>query len=113
MGGLAAALTHLAGLAQQPVEGRLRAQVDAFIEQDRPHLSRCEIGEPVAVQRIEDRLLLGVAQRPRLSPLPVRDGLWPCRWRALPVAPVVAGLRDTNRLAGGPHAQLRCQLHDG
>ena len=43
----------------------------------------------------------------------MRDGLWPCRCRALPVAPVVTGLRHPDRLAGAPYAQLRCQLNDG
>jgi hypothetical protein len=58
MGGLPAALTHLTGLAQQPIKRRLRAQVNAFIEQGGPHLSRCDVDEPIAVQHIEDRLLL-------------------------------------------------------
>jgi len=44
--------------------------------------------------------------------LPMRDGLWPYRCRALPVAPVIAGLRHPDRLAGAPYAQLRCQLND-
>lgn len=71
MGGLAAR-THLAGSAQQPLKRRLRAQPGAFIEQDRPHLSRGQVGEPVAVRNVEYGLLLGGAQRPRLAPLAVR-----------------------------------------
>ena len=95
MGGLAAALTHLAGAAQQPVERRFRAQVDAFIEQGGPHLGWGEVGEPVAVQHLEDRLLLGSAQRPRLMTLPMRDARW-----ALAVAvPGFAGGAGSSRPA--------------
>ncbi|ORA84077.1 hypothetical protein BST27_30845 [Mycobacterium intermedium] len=73
MGGLAAAFSALSGPAQQPVERGDRTEVDAFIKQRRPHLSRGEVDEPVAMQRVENSLLLGVAQRPRLDSVSLRD----------------------------------------
>jgi hypothetical protein len=48
------------------IEGPLGAEVDAFIEQRGPHLGRGHVDEPVAVQHVEDRLLLLGAQGTRL-----------------------------------------------
>jgi hypothetical protein len=75
------------------IEGPLGAEVDAFIEQRGPHLGRGHVDEPVAVQHVEDRLLLLGAQGTRLPPLAVRDRRWPLGWRADAVPPLVAGLR--------------------
>ena len=44
--GLPAALAGLPGPAQQPVEGGLRAQVGALVQQDRPDLGRGQVSEP-------------------------------------------------------------------
>jgi hypothetical protein len=55
------------------IEGPLGAEVDAFIEQRGLHLGLGHVDEPVAVQHVEDRLLLLGAQGTRLPPLPVRD----------------------------------------
>jgi hypothetical protein len=48
------------------IEGPLGAEVDAFIEQRGPHLGWGHVDEPVAVQHVEDRLLLLGAQGTRL-----------------------------------------------
>jgi hypothetical protein len=48
------------------IEGPLGAEVDAFIEQRGPHLGLGHVDEPVAVQHVEDRLLLLGAQGTRL-----------------------------------------------
>jgi hypothetical protein len=55
------------------IEGPLGVEVDAFIEQRGLHLGRGHVDEPVAVQHVEDRLLLLGAQGTRLPPLAVRD----------------------------------------
>ena len=47
------------------IAGPLGAEVDAFIEQRGPHLGRGHVDEPVAVQHVEDRLLLLGAQGTR------------------------------------------------
>src|SRR6202171_4071368 len=113
MGGLGAALTHLARLAQQPIEGRLRAEGDTFVEQRGPHLGRGHVDEPVAVQHVEDRLLLLGAQGTRLRPFAVRDRRRPLRCRADAVPPVVAGLRRAYGDARIPHADAPGEFGDG
>ena len=52
--------------AQQPVARGLRAQVDALVQQGRPHLGRCQSNKPVAVQHVQDDLAFPGAQRARL-----------------------------------------------
>src|ERR1700730_18911737 len=74
------------------IEGPLGAEVDAFIGQRGPHLGRGHVDEPVAVQHVEDRLLLLGAQGTRLPPLAVRGRRRPLGWRADAVSPAVAGL---------------------
>src|SRR5664280_1779796 len=69
VGGLDPAFPALPGPAQQPVERRARPEVDALVEQNRPDLGGDQVAEPVAVQRVEDRLALDRAQRPRLGPV--------------------------------------------
>lgn len=64
------------------IEGPLGAEVDALIEQRGPHLGRGHVDEPVAVQHVEDRLLLLGAQGTRLPPLAVRGRRRPLGWRA-------------------------------
>ena len=54
VGGLGAALPGLAALAQQPVHGGLRAQVDAAVQQDRVHLAGGLVGELRRVQHREN-----------------------------------------------------------
>jgi hypothetical protein len=60
---LRAAFPGQAGGAQQPVHRRLRAQVDALIEQRRPDLRHGPVAKPWAAQHGQDLLLLGSAQR--------------------------------------------------
>ena len=60
------------GLAQQPVHRGHRAQVGAFVQQRGPDLGRRQVGEPLAVQHVQDRLAFGRGQRPGLAPVPVR-----------------------------------------
>lgn len=64
------------------IAGPLGAEVDAFIEQRGPHLGRGHVDEPVAVQHVEDRLLLLGAQGTRLPPLALRDRhrVTNCQW---------------------------------
>ena len=95
------------------IEGPLGAEVDAFIEQRGPHLGRGHVDEPVAVQHVEDRLLLLGAQGTRLPPLAVRDRRRPLGWRADAVPPVVAGLRRAYGDARIPHADAPGELGDG
>jgi hypothetical protein len=52
----------------------------------------------------------GLAQRPRLAPVPVRDRRRPSRWRTGALAPVVAGLRGPNSLACVPDPDTPDQL---
>lgn len=62
VGGLAAPLTDLAVVvAQQPIHRGLRAQVGAFVEQDRVHLTGREVDEPVLMEHGQDLLALGRA----------------------------------------------------
>src|SRR5260370_818089 len=75
------------------IEGPLGAEVDAFIEQRGPHLGRGDVDEPVAVQHVEDRLLLLGARGPGWPPWGVRVRRRPPGWRADAVPRVVAGLR--------------------
>jgi hypothetical protein len=77
VGRLAAPLPGLIGSAQQPVERRDRPEVDALVEQRGPHLGRREVDEALAVQHVQDRLLLLLSQRPRLWAVAVRDGRGP------------------------------------
>ena len=44
--GLPAALAGFPGRAQQPVEGGLRAEVDALVQEDRPGLAGGQVSEP-------------------------------------------------------------------
>src|SRR6202171_156427 len=113
MGGLGAALTHLARLAQQPIEGRLRTEVDTVVEQRGPHLGRGHVDEPVAVQHVEDRLLLLGAQGTRLRPFAVRDRRRALRCRADAVPTGVAGLRRAYGDARIPHADAPGEFGDG
>jgi hypothetical protein len=112
VGRLAAPLPGLIGSAQQPVERRDRSEVDALVEERGPHLGRREVDEALAVQHVQDRLLLLLSQRPRLWPVAVRDGRGPFGYWALSVPAVVAGLRGADRVAGCPHTDLRRQLGD-
>jgi hypothetical protein len=48
--GLGASFAGLAAFAQQAVHGGLRAQVDALVQQDRPHLPWGLVGEARRVQ---------------------------------------------------------------
>src|SRR5664280_78680 len=48
---------------------RDRPEVDALVEQNRPDLGGGQVDEPVAVQRVEDRLALDRAQPRALSPV--------------------------------------------
>src|ERR1700694_1005196 len=100
-------------VAQQPIEGRLRAEVDTFVEQRGPHLGRGHVDEPVAVQHVEDRLLLLGAQGTQLRPFAVRDRRRPLRCRADAVPPVVAGLRRAYGDARIPHADAPGEFGDG
>ena len=104
VGGLSSSLAGAARGAQQPVEGGLRAEIDALMEQDRPHLRRREIDEPVAVQRVQDRPPFLGGQCARLHPIPLRDRCRAGRCRTGAVAAVVAGLGGADRLARRPHA---------
>jgi len=83
VGGLPAPLGGLAGTAQQPVERGDRAQVAALIQQDRPHLGRGQL--------VEDRLLLGGAERAWLASVTVPDRRRPRRCRTGAVAAVATG----------------------
>ena len=112
VGSLAAALAGLARGAQQPVEGGLRAEVSALIQQNGPDLGRGQVREPRRVQGVQDRLALGRCQGTRLGPVPVRHRLAAGRRRAAPVTAVPAGLRHPGRPAGGPDADPRCQRRD-
>jgi hypothetical protein len=78
------------------IEGPLGAEVDAFIEQRGPHLGRGHVDEPVAVQHVEDRLLLVDAQGTRLAPLAQRDRRRPLAWRADAVPPACDALTATH-----------------
>jgi hypothetical protein len=64
------------------IEGPLGAEVDAFIEQRGPPQGGRHVDEPVAVQHVEDRLLLLGAQGTRLPPWAVRDRrrVTNCQW---------------------------------
>src|SRR5680860_1160967 len=69
MGGLPAPFTDLTVLgAQQPVHRGLRAQIAALIEQDRVHLTRCQVDEPFLMQHVENLCPLGRRELPRLWP---------------------------------------------
>src|ERR1700732_4870654 len=95
------------------IEGPMGAEVYAFIEQRGPHLGRGHVDEPVAVQHVEDRLLLLGAQGTRLPPLAVRDRRRALGGRADAVPPVVAGLRRAYGDARIPHADAPGELGDG
>src|ERR1035437_9227188 len=62
----------LPGLAEHPVEGRHRGQVDALVQQDRPRLGRGDVSEPPGMQHVQDGLALGRVQRAGLAPVTVR-----------------------------------------
>ena len=112
MSGLRAPLPALAGLAQDPVEGGHRSQVDALIQQHRPGLGRGGVGEPRRVQHVQDGLALGCGQGAGLHPVPVRHGRRARRGRAGPVPPVPGGLRHARRRARRPGADPRRQQRD-
>ena len=62
--GLAAPFADLVLGAQDPVHGRHRGQVVAFVEQGRPDLGGGLVAEPLGVQHGEDLVDLGVGERP-------------------------------------------------
>ena len=110
MGGLATPLADLPMGAQDPVHRRGRRQVDTLVEQLVVHGGRRLIHELLAVEQRPHRIPLGRRQRPRLRPALADRAR---RWRGLPVATVVVGLRPPGRRARGPlGAQHRCQLGD-
>lgn len=107
---LTASFTHgLVGLAQQPIHRGLRAQVAALVEQDRVHLTRCQVDEAVLVEDREHLGALGGRQRPRLRPGLARRLR---RCRALAVPPVVRGAGAAHRGAGGRHPHEGLELGD-
>jgi len=110
--GLPAAFPRTGGLTQQPIERRDRAQVAALVQQDRPRLGRGQVDEPIRVQLGQDRGPLLGCQGTGLGAVAVRGRRRP-RWRrGLTVPPVVAGLRDADRLARVPDPDLGGKVFD-
>jgi hypothetical protein len=62
----------LPAFAQQSVHGGLRAQIDAFIQQDRPYLARGLVGEAGRVQYRQHLLALIFRQFGRVTERPAR-----------------------------------------
>jgi hypothetical protein len=56
VGGLGAAVADLVAAGQDPVHGADTAVVAALVEQDGPGLGRGLVGEPVAVEGVQDLL---------------------------------------------------------
>jgi hypothetical protein len=69
---LGAALAALAAFAQQPVHRGLGAQVDALVQQDRPHLANGLVGEPRRIQHRQHLLALLGRQLGRVMERPAR-----------------------------------------
>jgi len=63
--GLRSPLVHLPGLPQDAVHRRHRRQVDAFVDQHRPHLPRRLVPKPRAVQHVQQMRTLRRGQRVR------------------------------------------------
>jgi hypothetical protein len=78
VGGLGAAVADLVAAGQDPVHGADAAVVAALVEQDGPGLGRGLVGEPVAVQGVDDLLSFffgkGGRMRRALAWLLFRDG---------------------------------------
>jgi len=89
MGELATPLPDLILGGEEAVHGALRAEVAALVQKGGPDLGRGGVQEALAVKTGEDRLALGLAERPlRLGPRSRGAGL---RW---PAATVDGGRRD-------------------
>jgi hypothetical protein len=58
--GLASSFADLVPVTQDPIHRRDRAQVAAFVEQDRPDLCGSEVAEPFAVQHGDDLVDAGL-----------------------------------------------------
>ncbi len=107
VGGMASAVTHLVVLAEDPVHGGDRTQVDALVEElgvDGGRRLVCVLG---AVEDAADLLPLDLAEGPGLGgghPLGLGWG------RGLAVPAVVTGPALTERRAGGPHPDHRRQF---
>src|SRR5664280_3890445 len=94
MGGMAPSVAHLTVLAEDPVHGGNRAQVDALVEKLGVDRGRGLVGVLLAVQHPSDLLPLDLTERPGLGG---RHPLGPGWGRALAVPAVVAGPAPTQR----------------
>ncbi len=121
VGGLAAAITGLAALTQQPIHRGLAAQVDALVEQRGIYHRRRHVSEALRVQHRQYVLTFGRTQRPRLRALPrsrrvghrrAGERIRLCR-QPFRVGPVVGGRRTTGRRTRGPNPDQRDHLLDG
>jgi hypothetical protein len=104
---LVAPLGGLARCREEPIEGALGGEVDAFVEECRVDLGGRAILEPLGMQHVEDGLPLRGIQGPWRGATGRRDDRRVVSPREALVA-VVTGARQTQGLGGWGDPDDRC-----